>query len=125
MSGVSADVHDFVVAHFDSVEALEIAMLLRRGPNTFWAAPAIAEHLGMRQNVAEAKLNALRDGGLLVRGDQTGAYRYSPANDELRQRVDALAEAYTDRRLSVINIIHSANLERLRAFSGAFRLKDK
>jgi hypothetical protein len=125
MSALPADVHDFLVEHFPSVEALEIALLLRRAPDTFWAAPAAAEHLGIRRDVAEARLAALCAARLVVRGDQTGAYRYSPADDEKRRLMDGLADAYTNRRVTVLNVIYSANLERLRAFSGAFRLKDK
>jgi UDP-N-acetylmuramyl pentapeptide synthase len=123
MSGLPPDIHEFLVAHFDSVEALEIALLLRRSSDAFWAATAVADHLGIRKETAEAKIASLVNSGLVVRGGQSGAYRFNPSNDALRANMDALANAYADRRVTIMNTIYSANLERLRAFSSAFRLK--
>ena len=123
MDDLAPEVRELIARHFDSVESLEVVMLLRRSPQTFWAAPAVAEQLGMRPDTATSKLDALRRAGILAVGAQTGAFRYAPHDDDLRKSIDELACAYAERRVSVINMIYAQNLERLRAFSNAFRVK--
>jgi hypothetical protein len=122
MSGLPSELHELVVGTFDSVESIEIMLLLRRSPQTYWAPAAVAEQLGLRPELAETKLAALHRQKILATGANTGAYRYAPG-EELSRRLEELAAAYTNRRVSVINTIYSANLERLRAFSNAFRVK--
>lgn len=98
-------------------------LLLRRSPQTFWAAAAVAEQLGLQERVVRSKLDGLAKNGILSVGDATGAFRYLPKENTLAKQIDELATAYAERRISVINTIYSANLERLRAFSNAFRMK--
>ena len=123
MDALSPELLAFIERYIDSVEALEILLLLKRSPQTYWAAPAIAEQLGMRPESVSKKLEDLAREGLLRVADGTIAWRYLPANDEADRNVTALAAAYADKRVSVINAVFSRNLERLRAFSNAFRVK--
>jgi predicted ArsR family transcriptional regulator len=123
LDGLSPHIRELIARAFDSVEAVEIVMLLRRSPETFWGAPAVAEQLGIALKTAQAKLDALHHHGIVTVGERTGAFRYAPKDDTLKAGIDDLAAAYADRRVSVINTIYSANLERLRAFSNAFRVK--
>lgn len=108
----------------DSVESIELLMLLRRAPDTFWRSEAASQQLGIAREITNRKLAALTAAGLLVRGAETGAYRYAPRDEEMEARIAWLAEAYANRRVAVIHAIYSANLEKLRAFSDAFKLKD-
>ena len=112
----------FLASHIDSVESLELLLLVARGTAS-WRAEAAAERVGIDRDVAEAKLDSLASAGLLSR-DEAG-FRYSPGSDEVRKLVLDLAREYTDRRANVINVIYSANLERLRKFADAFRLRKK
>ena len=86
----------------DSLEALELLLLLRRSPDTYWTAEAASQQLGINREVASRKLLLLMEAGLVVRGRDTGAYRFCPGSDEARTLQD-----------------------RLRAFSDAFRLKNE
>ena len=92
--------------------ATELLLLLRRTPDTFWSADAAAQKLGIRADLASRKLSRLVDAKLVVRGRDTGAYRYAPGSDAVRALIDRIADAYEQR-----------HLEKLRAFSDAFRLK--
>jgi hypothetical protein len=123
--GLSPVIQQLLGDPVDSVEALELLLLLRRSPDTFWSSDAAAQQLGIRRELSERKLTQLAGRNLLVRGLETGAYRYAPADDEVRAAVDELAAAYDEQRITVINAIYSANVERLRAFANAFRLKDE
>ena len=123
MSSLPPDIQDLILRYFDSAEAIELVVLLRRSSATYWTAEAVSQHLGIRPEVAKRKMEALAEARILVRAEQTAAYRYAPADDHLAANVSELAEIYSDRRISVINTIYSANLERLRTFSNAFKLK--
>lgn len=109
-------------SNIDSVESIEILLLLRRS-EAYWLPAAVAQQLGIARQPVAQQLAALARARLLVIGGDTGAYRYAPRSEELRGMVDQLAAAYDEQRIPVINAIYSANLERLRAFSDAFRLK--
>lgn len=123
MQGLNDDTRALIAQAFDSVESIELLLLLRRSSNTFWSAHAAAEMIGVRDEIAERKIAALAAARLLRPAETTGAYRYAPATEELARRVEVLVEAYATRRAEVINTIYSGNLERLRAFSNAFKLK--
>jgi hypothetical protein len=123
MDRLPPDVQRLIATCIDSVETMEILILLRRSPDSFWSGEAVAAQLGIKPEVAERKLGALTNAGLLARGFQSGAFRFAPSDDALRQTVDQLAETYANRRINVLNAIYSENLNRLRAFSDAFKLK--
>jgi hypothetical protein len=120
--GLSPDVQKLLGDPIDSVESLELLLLLRRSPETFWTADAAAQQIGIGPHVSSRKLARLTDAKLLVRGRETGAYRFAPAGDG-GALIDELADEYAERRAGVINAIYSASEERLRAFSDAFRFK--
>lgn len=122
---MSIDVQTLAALGIDSVECIELLLLLRRSPETYWRAHAAAQQLGIAEGVTELKLANLMGAGAIIRGEETLAYRYAPKTADIRARVDAIADAYANRRSEMINTIYSANLQKLRAFAEAFKLKDK
>ena len=125
MNVLSPSLHDFIARSIDSLESLELLLLLRRSPDTYWAADAAAQQLGIKPEVARKKLMVLRDAGLLAEGAETSAFRYAPADVKTAATIDELAGAYAYQRIHVTNTIFSANLQRLRAFTDAFKLKNE
>jgi predicted transcriptional regulator len=83
-----------LLPEFDSAETLEIVALLARS-EAYWTARAISQHLRIAEDVVSKRLEILAAAQIVVRGKETGAYRFAP----------------------------SSNLQQLRAFSDAFRLK--
>ena len=122
MSGLPVPLRNLIATSIDSIEGLEILLLLRRSQHAYWATRAIAEQLGIAPEIVGTKLDALRRAGLVSVGEETGAFRYAPRNEDLAAAIGDLARAYNERRASVVNTIFSANLERLRAFSDAFKV---
>jgi hypothetical protein len=53
----------FIRRHIDSIEALEILMLLQRAPDTFWTPAAMNAHLRMKEGIAEECLQRLLHNG--------------------------------------------------------------
>ncbi len=125
MNDIPPEIRDLIAQHFDSAEGIEIVLLLRRSQEAFWSPAAVSQHLGIKEEVADRKMDMLAKSRILVTAEQSKAFRYEPRDSTVAARIDELAEIYTSRRLSVINAIYSANLEKLRAFSNAFRLDKK
>ena len=118
------DVRRFLLAHINSVEQLEVLLLLRGAPDQVWTATAVGQALYTSAAAAVKRLTDLAAGGLVtvLPGDDPG-YRFSPADDSRRDMVDRLAEAYSQRRVAVISLIYSKPNDQVQAFSDAFRLR--
>ena len=123
MFALSNELRELIGSSIDSVEALEIILLLLRSPQTYWAPLAIAEQLGIGVDVAMAKMEAFHRRGILKLGGTTVAYRYGPADKSLAGSIEDLARAFSEHPVSIINAIDSLRLERLRAFPDEFRVK--
>lgn len=121
---IPAALEAFIHEHVDSIESLEILLLLRRASETFWRAEALESHLGMKSGSAEKRLDGLLRAHLVTQGS-SGGYRYQPPSEEIAANVSALAEAYAERRTAVVNTVYSENLNRLRAFSNAFKMRSE
>jgi hypothetical protein len=110
-----------VRGHLNSVEQLEVLLLLARDASRSWTADEVAAELVSTPYSVAIRLDDLEKQGLLVGDDDT--YRYEPRTDELRAGVAELGEVYPKRRVSVINLIFAPPEDSLRSFSDAFRLR--
>lgn len=118
-----ASVRRFLVQSIASVEQLEVVLLIHRAPDRFWDAIAIAEHLGLRTDHANAALEALAGQSLLdIRLGETIKYRFNPASSEQRECVKRLADLWRERREDVIREM-TRTRSSLTDFSDAFRIK--
>ena len=70
------------------------------------------------------RLTGLHAKGLLAVREGS-SYHYSPKTPELDATVSLLADTYRQRRVAVITVIASKPMEKVRAFSDAFRLRKK
>lgn len=119
-------VQRFLMAHIDSIEKLEVLLLLRVRAERPWTASEVALELRITEASAAARLADLTSARLLVsERDTPHAYRYSPAHSEDVRSVSELATTYAERRVSVITFIFSKPQERVRGFADAFLLKKK
>jgi hypothetical protein len=125
-SGLPEDVDRFLARHVDTIEQLEVLLLLHRLPAADWTAEAVANALYIQPASAARRLAALADFGLLAaKSASAPTYRYAPQSAELDQTVGRLAETYRERRVAVITAIASRPMENVRAFSDAFRIRKK
>jgi DNA-binding IclR family transcriptional regulator len=122
VNGLPADVHRFLYDHIESVEHLEVLLLLARTPERGWSTTEVAETLYSHPSSIKLRLARLLGQGLL-REIQEGCYRYAPRTVELHSTVQRVAECYHERRVAVITLIASKPLDNVRAFSDAFRIR--
>jgi hypothetical protein len=117
-------VQRFIAAHIDSIEKLEVLLLLRTRADRDWSAHEVSQELRITEFSATARLEDLTARRLLQKAGATpAAYRYRPASPEDEQDVGELQATYNTRRVSVISFIFSKPLDKVRGFADAFRLK--
>ncbi len=117
-------VRRFIADHIDSVEQLEILLLLFHHPERSWTAEAVARELRISALSAGDRLKDMARSTLLARVQGSeGEYRYAPENQQQGVVVAGLAAAYSERRVTVINLIFSKPIDKIRTFADAFRLR--
>lgn len=121
---IPENVRRFIVDHIDSVEALEILLLLAAGTIPEYTAKEVGQMLRTSLESAAAHLRKLHRAKLLLAVENEGSpkYRFDPAGREAGV-VGDLEKVYKTRRVSVISFIYSNPTDPLRAFSDAFRLR--
>jgi hypothetical protein len=123
-SSIPDDVRRFLLQCIDSVEQLEVLLLLHRYPDEARSPATVAQELYSNTESIARRMAGLDANGLLV---STGpsSYRYQPRTPALDSTVRLLADTYRERRVAVITVIASKPMEKVRAFSDAFRIRKK
>jgi hypothetical protein len=119
---LSEELLDFIARHIESVEKLEILLLLVRQPERFWSARDIFQQIQSSPASVEHRLDELHRAGLLEK-EAAGSFRFQPVSAESRKRALSLQEAYDNRRIKVIEAIYHPRNDELRKFSDAFRMR--
>jgi len=122
---LDAGVRSFVERRLDSIEQLEIFILLQAQPTRFFDAAAVAQRLQLsKSRVADDLETICRRGLLDVRIASSVLYRFSPATPALALEADRVTDAYRQRRGDLVELLTSRRRRRsLKDFSDAFRLK--
>lgn len=109
-----------IAESIDSVEQLEILLLLRSEPEKAWSAEEIDSRIKSSLSSIRSRLAGLEKYGLVHRSDDR--HRYDPA-PEVQIAVDELAVAYDESRYTVIDLIFAKPDDKLSLFARAFRLR--
>lgn len=119
--GIPARVSDFILAHVDSIELLEVLLMLAAQPAIAFTTVEVADHLRTAPSSAANRLTKLRDHKLVdvLPGDR---YRLRPDPD-LAKLLSEVSQAYRDLRVRVVTLIYSRPSEVVRVFTDAFVLK--
>jgi len=117
-------VRAFIAAHVESVLQLELLLLLHAQAPRPWTADELARELRIDAAWASAQLASLAGAGVLDAGAaDPPAYRYAPRTPQLDAAVAGLARAYAARRVTVIGLIFSKPVAKIRSFADAFRFR--
>lgn len=124
-SPIPEDVRRFVLTSIPSVPYLEALLLMRADPSQQWESVMLASRLYTRDRVAQSLLDALCTAGFVApcEAPASHCYRYQPASEALRERIDQLADVYARHLVDVTNLIHSTLDRKAQQFADAFRLR--
>lgn len=121
---ISKEVRDFIISSIDSVEQIEVLLLLRERSDRAWSPSAVSKELrSAPESVAKRMADLSAKKILSFTADGERQYRYAPQTPELERSVTALAEAYKTHRITIINLIFSKPADAIRSFADAFRIK--
>lgn len=121
-SALPDDVRRFVHEHVDTLQKLEVLLLLAGTTDRAWEAEAISAELRSSGLAVRTSVEGLLT-SQLIEADGAG-YRYRPRTPDLDAQVRRLADCYRERRTSVIALIFSRPVpSAVRTFADAFRIK--
>lgn len=113
------EIKRFILTSIPSVPYLEAILLLRNHHTEKWDGKALARRLYLGERAAGDLLMELCEAAI-VQFDGS-FYRYGPASQELRDKIDQLADVYASHLIEVANLIHSKTGKRARQFADAFK----
>lgn len=111
----------FIERHIESLEHLEILLLLAEEDRS-WSAAEIFQKIQSSQASVDQRLQALVAQGLLSK-DENGRFRFSPKDEATRNLVNDLAEAYRTRRVRIIEAIYTRKTDAVQSFADAFKFR--
>jgi hypothetical protein len=117
------EVLDFISRHIISVEQLEILLLLHEHKERDWTVRDINERLRSQEASINKWLEVLISMKLVTAAENR--FRFSGATPETIRQTTALADAYHERRIKVIEVIFSKPNQTLRSFVQAFELRKR
>lgn len=124
VENIPKDVRAFVIEHIDSVELLEILLLLRRRASESWTAQRISDELRTNPASVEHRIGKLLKKGLVtVPEGEPVAFKYHPSSPEIEAVVCEVARCYAEKRVSVIELIFSKPQQTIQTFAEAFRFR--
>lgn len=124
LSDLADNLQRFIAENISSVAQLEVLLLLKERPERWWNADEVARALYAGATLIADELAGWQSRGLLASApDKPGGYRYAPQTPAVAAVVDALQDAYKDRRVSVITAIYSKPAGKIRTFADAFRIR--
>jgi hypothetical protein len=109
------EVQRFLIDSIDSVEQLEILLLLRGDPARAWSVEAVGQAVYTSPRAAHQRLEGLRSRNLLAVSGNPAQYRYQPNPPEKDAVIARLADVYRERRVTVISLIYSRGRNRVDA----------
>ena len=115
----------FLQTTLPSVDAAELLLMLARDPARWWSAPDIVAALRpapLSEADVTRVLETLQARGLLAQGPDRRV-QYRPGNDELAGYVRTLAQAYSERPVTLIRVIYALRDSKIRSFADAFKLR--
>jgi hypothetical protein len=121
-SELGEDLKRFIAEYIESVERLEILLLLARNAEKAWTASEVYQHIQSSMASVGQKLGELATTGFAKR-EGNGCFRYEANSPQRKVLVEELDKAYRTLRIKVIEAIFSKRSEQIQKFADAFKIK--
>jgi len=115
----------FLVRHIESVEKLEVLLLLKMHRDREWTAIEISNEIKTHPESVRNRLLGLCEIELLARrlDHKLERYQYAPKSEDLDKLINGLQHLYKERRVYVIELIFPTQTQKARRFADAFDLR--
>lgn len=123
MASLSDELLSFIQKELQSVEHLEVLLLLRAERERGWRDTEVYDVVRSSVASVRERLQQLADAGFLAAGEG-GTYRYAPNSEQSARVIDELARAYRSSRVAVIDAIYQPQTA-ASELAQAFRIKRK
>ena len=121
--GPSTEVLAFIDRHIESVEHLEVLLILHAKDNGQTTADIFREIQSSQASVS-IRLKQLESASLIVQ-ESIGQYRINRTDEKLQKTLDELSRSYRIMRVRIIEAIYTRRSDAVRTFADAFKLKKK
>ena len=117
---ISEKIKQFIFEQIDSVEQLEVLLLLRSHKSSSWNIDQIAQELRSSPNSVSNRIKSLSNIGLVeLESGSQAHFVYKETNPEFEAILQELGELYKSRKQTILELIFSP-LKRGRHFANAF-----
>lgn len=130
MSAVPRDLQTFLRGNIESLEQLELIVLMARDPGVPWSAVAAEARLGLPTSALSVALRRMETQGLVQPTDEEEHYVLVQKDAAVRMQASLILELYQTERFELIRIVSEAAMDRVRAwmsraFADAFTVGKK
>lgn len=123
-SGFSEELDKFIAAEIQSLEQMEILLLLSGNPHRWWTAHSVYEVVKSSPASVEERLEDLTRREILrSEGESEIRYQFAPPSEQIWKAVNELREAYKERPVKVVQAIYSKPPDAIQEFARAFRVR--
>lgn len=121
--GLPENVKRFIFEFIDSVELLDILLLLNSDRQKIWNSNGVSGDLRANTHSVDLRLQQLKKWGF-IEEPAPGEYRYNSGNPERNLVIDELASLNATKRHRILRLIFSP-LKQIRALADGFRVSSK
>lgn len=115
------EVRQFVSRHIQSLEQLEVLLLVSALPDRDWTVESVFQVVQTNRALVEKRLEEFVSSGFMVKAPD-GSYRYAPKSETIARQLASTAGFYKLSRHKIVELIYSGG-DDIRKFSDAFRFK--
>jgi predicted ArsR family transcriptional regulator len=108
--------------HIDSLDSLEVVMLIFREQSRRWSSDQVASRLRISGRVARRELERMRSRGTAKAVDDD-TFQFEVSDPDKAAAVARIAAMYGSRRIELINYVASQTLKRIQSIADAFKLR--
>jgi len=116
---------EFLQTCVPAVHTAELILLLRSRPQEWWDPADVLQRMraaGLAEPEGARYVELLQARGLLATGPDK-RIQFRPADARIADQVEKLAQAYTERPVTLFRVIYALRDTRVRSFAEAFRLR--
>jgi hypothetical protein len=123
-SAFSKELDKFIAEEIQSLEQLEILLLLSGNPHKWWTAKGAYEVIKSNPASVEARLEEMTVRRALRKETENEVrYQFAPEDPALWTIVNELRDAYKERPVKVVQAIYSKPPDAVQEFARAFRVR--